>query len=63
MIGSEEEQRYVREYKMAKLGFSPSETDEMDYDKVQAYIVLQDYDEKRYWETVVKIFASMFGGK
>ena len=63
MIGSEEEQRYVREYKMAKLGFSPSETDEMDYDKVQAYICLQRADEEKYWETIVKIFAKMFGGK
>ena len=63
MIGSEEEQRYVIEYKMAKLGFSPSETEEMNFDRVQAYICLQDYDEKKYWETAMKLFAKMFGGK
>jgi len=63
MIGTNEEQDYVILYRMAKLGFSPNEARKIDLDEVQAFIHLQEADEKRYWETWIKIFKNMFGGK
>ena len=63
MIGTEEEQEYVILFRMAKLGFSPNETREMDLDVVQAFIHLQIADKKQYWETWIKIFKKLFGGK
>ncbi len=63
MNGTEEEQQYVILYKMAKLGFSPSQTEIMDLDQVQAFVHLQAADEKHKWETWIKIFSKLFGGK
>ena len=63
MIGTDEEQDYVNLYKMAKLGFSPSQTEKMDMDIVQAFIYLQAADEKQHWEIWMKIFSKLFGGK
>ena len=63
MIGTEQEQDYVNLYRMAKLGFSPNETREIDLDIVQAFVHLQAADEKQRWEKWIKIFSKMFGGK
>ena len=63
MTGTEEEQNYVVLYKMAKLGFLPSKAQEMDMDMVHAFIHLQAAEEKQYWETWIKLFSKMFGGK
>jgi len=63
MIGTEQEQDYVNLYRMAKLGFSPNETREIDLDEVQAFIYLQAADEKQHWEKWIKIFKNMFGDK
>ena len=63
MIGTDAEQNYVVLYKMAKLGFSPSETELIDLDIVQAFLHLQAADEKKHWETWVKILGKIFGGR
>lgn len=48
---------------MAKLGFKPKEADELDFDLVEAFIVLQQEEYAFEWETRVKTLSKMFSGK
>lgn len=63
MKGTNEEQLKVIKYKMAKLGFSPSQAMEMDMDDIEAFIYLQEADYQREWELRMKVLGKLFGGK
>lgn len=48
---------------MAKLGFTPEQAEEMDWDLVEAFTQLQEAEYKREWDMRVKVLGKLFGEK
>ena len=48
---------------MAKLGFSPEKTMEMDMDIVESFVALHDLEYRMEWKMRAEILRKVFGGK
>ena len=63
MKGTDEEREKVILYKLARVGFSPEQSFELDLDLVQAFSALYDFEKQIELKRAAEVLSKMFGGK